>query len=90
MESNDSDKKNSYIDFKIGKECYALSVSKVLEIIQLEQITKIPNSSEFILGVINFRGSVVPVIDMHKRFNISDKKDSTLKMLIVVDICEMS
>ncbi|MGD2035785.1 MAG: chemotaxis protein CheW, partial [Bacteroidales bacterium] len=44
-----------------------------------------PNSSEFVLGVLNFRGSIVPVIDMHKRFNVKSASEKD-KMVIVVDI----
>ena len=83
METN-IDRNSSYLNFRIGKECYALSVFRVLEIIQYDQLTHIPNSSEYILGVVNFRGSIVPVIDMHKRFHVEagSTKD---KMVIIVD-----
>ena len=85
MENSDINRENSYINFKIGKENFAISVYKVLEIIQYEQITQIPNASDFIRGVINFRGGIVPVIDMHKRFNI-EKSDHESRMVVVVDM----
>ena len=85
MENSDINRENSYINFKIGKEYFAISVYKVLEIIQFEQITQIPNSSDFIRGVINFRGTIVPVIDMHKRFNIEKPEDEN-SMVVVVDM----
>jgi len=85
MEYSDINRETSYINFKIGKEYFAISVYKVLEIIQFEQITQIPNSSDFIRGVINFRGSIVPVIDMHKRFNI-EKPELENRMVVVVDM----
>ena len=85
MENSDINRENSYINFKIGKEYFAISVYKVLEIIQFEQITQIPNSSDFIRGVINFRGTIVPVIDMHKRFNI-EKPENENRMVVVVDM----
>jgi purine-binding chemotaxis protein CheW len=85
MENSDINRENSYINFKIGKEYFAISVYKVLEIIQFEQITQIPNSSDFIRGVINFRGTIVPVIDMHKRFNI-EKPENEIRMVVVVDM----
>jgi len=84
MENKSIDKKTSYINFKIGKESFAVSVYKVLEIIQLNNLTRIPNTSQFVLGVLNFRGSIVPIIDMHKRFNVKKKSDNN--MIIVVDI----
>jgi purine-binding chemotaxis protein CheW len=81
----DIDKKTSYINLGIGTEQFAISVYKVLEIIQFEQLTRIPNSSGFVPGVLNFRGSIVPVIDMHKRFNVNSDSDAG-KMVVVVDI----
>lgn len=82
---NKIDKRTSYVNFKIGTENYAISVYKVLEIIQLDQLTTMPNSSVYILGVLNFRGSVVPVIDMHKRFNTKGE-DRESNMVIIVNI----
>jgi purine-binding chemotaxis protein CheW len=81
----DIDNKTSYINLRIGTESFAISVFKVLEIIQFEQLTKVPNSSDFVPGVLNFRGSIVPVIDMHKRFKV-DSNGSENKMVVVVDI----
>jgi purine-binding chemotaxis protein CheW len=85
MENSDINRETSYINFRVGKEYFAVSVYKVLEIIQFEQITRIPNSSDFIRGVINFRGSIVPVIDMHKRFNMA-KPETESRMVVVVDM----
>jgi purine-binding chemotaxis protein CheW len=85
MSIMDIDKKTSYINLRIGTEQFAVSVYKVLEIIRFEQITHVPDSSLFVLGVINFRGSIVPVIDMHRRFNIESKADQN-KMVVIVDL----
>lgn len=85
MNVTDIDKKSSYICLKIGNEFFAITVYKVLEIIQFDQITRVPNSSEFVPGVINFRGSIVPVIDMHRRFKVN-RADIGEKMVIVVDM----
>ena len=81
----DIDKKTSYINLSIGTEHFAISVYKVLEIIQFEQLTRVPNTSDFVPGVLNFRGSIVPVIDMHKRFNVTTT-DNNDKMVVVVDV----
>jgi purine-binding chemotaxis protein CheW len=85
MENAYIDKETSYVNLRIGKEHFAISVYKVLEIIQFEHITEIPNSSDFIRGVINFRGTIVPVIDMHKRFNITQPETEN-RMVVVVDV----
>lgn len=85
MTTIDIDKKTSYINLTIGTESFAISVYKVLEIIQFEQLTRIPNASDYVPGVLNFRGSIVPVIDMHKRFNV-ENTGSADKMVVVVDV----
>jgi purine-binding chemotaxis protein CheW len=85
MQTTDIDKKISYVNLRIGTEQFAISVYKVLEIIQFGNLTQVPNSSDFVPGVLNFRGSIVPVIDMHKRFNAVES-DSDDKMVIVVDV----
>lgn len=85
MDMSDVQSKNSYINLRIGKESFAISVYKVLEIIQYEGITQVPNCSDFVPGILNFRGSIVPVIDMHKRFNV-EAIDAENQMVVVVDV----
>jgi purine-binding chemotaxis protein CheW len=85
MGTTEPDKSNSYINLTIGKEHFAISVYKVLEIIQFDKLTTVPNSSDYVLGVLNFRGAIVPVIDMHKRFNVNHKGKKD-KMVVVVDV----
>jgi purine-binding chemotaxis protein CheW len=86
MATIDIDQKSSYVNLRIGTENFAISVFKVLEIIQVEQITHVPNSSDYVLGVLNFRGDIVPVIDMHKRFNVEDNDSRKDSMVVVVDV----
>jgi purine-binding chemotaxis protein CheW len=73
-----------YINYRLGNENFAISVDRVLEIIKERTLTKVPNSSQFIKGVINFRGEIVPVIDMHRRFNIIQKEDEE-GMIVVIN-----
>jgi purine-binding chemotaxis protein CheW len=85
MGTIDIDNKISYINLQIGTEHFAISVFKVLEIIKNVELTHVPNSSDFVPGVLNFRGSIAPVIDMHKRFNMNGIENED-KMVVVVDI----
>jgi purine-binding chemotaxis protein CheW len=85
MATTDIDKKTSYINLQIGSESFAVSVFNVLEIIQFEQLTWVPNASVFVPGVINFRGSIVPLIDMHKRFGMEQPEQSG-RMVVVVEV----
>jgi purine-binding chemotaxis protein CheW len=53
----------SYLTFKLGEETFAASVSKVIEILEIPKITKVPRSPAFMRGVVNLRGNVLSVID---------------------------
>jgi len=57
-----------YLTFKLDEEVFALDVAKVREILEESSITKVPQTPDFMRGVINLRGSVVPVIDMRRAF----------------------
>jgi len=85
MKTIDIEIKKSYVNFSIGKENFAIIVNDVLEIINLDQLTHVPNSSDFVLGILNYRGSIVPVINLHKRFNFI-QHEVTSDTVIVVNV----
>jgi len=62
---------SQYLTFRVGDEVFALDVSQVREVLDLITITKVPRSPEFMRGVINVRGSVVPVVDLRLKFGLS-------------------
>ena len=70
--------------FKLAKEVYALSILKVQEIIGLKEITRVPSAQEFIRGVINLRGKVIPVIDLRLKFGLEQVEATDLTVIIVV------
>lgn len=72
-----------YLTFKLGEEIFALDVSQVREILDYIKITKVPQTPDYMCGVINLRGSVVPVIDMRLKFGLS-KTEPTVNTCIVV------
>ncbi|MCX6587329.1 MAG: chemotaxis protein CheW [Acidobacteria bacterium] len=72
-----------YLTFKLGAEVFALEVSKVREVLDFTTITKIPRTPEFLRGVINLRGSVVPVVDLRLGFGL-DSVDPTVNTCIIV------
>jgi purine-binding chemotaxis protein CheW len=61
----------SYLTFKIGKEAFAADITNVIEIINVPEITELPNSPDYVLGVINHRGKVLVAVDPKKKFDIS-------------------
>src|ERR1700692_3300582 len=72
-----------YLTFKLGDEVFATDVAKVREVLDLTTITKIPRTPEFMSGVINLRGNVVPVVDLRLCFEMS-KTEKTVNTCIVV------
>ncbi|MDO9308806.1 MAG: chemotaxis protein CheW [Deltaproteobacteria bacterium] len=75
-----------YLTFKLNDEVFALDVAKVREILEVTNITKVPQTPDFMRGVINLRGSVVPVIDMRLKFGMSRTEQTVNTCIIVVEV----
>ena len=73
------------VTFRVGEEDFSISILKVQEIIRMCEITKVPRSPEFVEGVINLRGKVIPVIDLRKRFGLPEAERNNDTRTIVVD-----
>ena len=72
-----------YLTFRLTDETFAVNVAKVREILDFINITKVPQTPGFMRGVINLRGSVVPVVDMKMKFGM-DKTEKTVDTCIIV------
>lgn len=83
---NIREKSTSYLSFKIGEELFAAHVAHVNNIIEVPRITKIPNSPDYLLGVINLRGAVLPIIDTCVKFNLLPIKLTKLSCVLVLEI----
>lgn len=77
---------NQYLRFQLAGENYALDVLKAREVLFLVKITPLPNSLDFLAGVINLRGSVIPVVDLRRKFNLPQLAYGEDTSIIVVDI----
>jgi purine-binding chemotaxis protein CheW len=75
-----------YLTFKLGDEVFALDIGKVREVLDLISITKVPRTPEFMLGVINLRGSVVPVVDMRLKFGMTKTENTVNTCIIIVEV----
>ncbi|MBE0425799.1 MAG: chemotaxis protein CheW [Nitrospirae bacterium] len=75
-----------YLTFKLDKELYAVYVAHVREIQEASAITKVPRTPEFMRGVINVRGSVVPVIDMRLKLGMQAAKDTIDTCIVIMEI----
>jgi purine-binding chemotaxis protein CheW len=75
-----------YLTFKLGDEIFALDISKVREVLDFTAVTKVPRTPEFMRGVINLRGNVVPVVDMRLKFGMTKTEKTVNTCIIIVEI----
>ncbi len=81
-----SDEILQLVSFQIGTEEFGVDILKVQEINRMVDITKVPRSPEFVEGIINLRGKVIPIIDLRKRFNMELSEHDKNTRIVVVDI----
>src|SRR3954462_12153539 len=79
-------KPGRYLTFKLGRESYGLPVLGVREIIRLCPITPVPRMPDYIKGVINLRGKVIPILDLRAKFQLSSESCGERACIIVVQL----
>jgi len=77
---------NQYLTFRLGNEVFALEIGKVREVLDFSAVTKVPQTPPFMRGVINLRGSVVPVMDMNLKFGLPETEKTVNTCIIIVEI----
>lgn len=77
-----------YLTFRLANEGYGIEILKVREIIGLMNITKVPNMPDYVCGVINLRGKIYPVINLHTKFGIESMETTNETCIIVVDVMQ--
>lgn len=80
------DMANKYLTFFLASEVYGVEIAYVTEIIGIQKITSIPEMPDYIRGVINLRGKVIPVMDVRTRFKMDQREYDERTCIIVVDI----
>lgn len=75
---------NQYVTFQIGEELYGIDIMLVQEIIRYHKPTRVSTSNPVIKGLTNFRGQVIPMIDMHKKFNFKEEDYEYDKFTVVI------
>lgn len=75
-----------YTVFSLDKEEYAVSVDNILEIVENLPITPVPGSQEFVLGIINLRGGIIPIIDLEKKFGLVRESGIVPKHILIVEV----
>lgn len=87
---DDDAQKGMYMTFQTGKEFFGISITYVNEIIGMQEITAVPEVEDYIKGLINLRGKIIPVIDVRARFKMEPKEYNDRSCIIVIDVKEMS
>ena len=77
---------NQLVVFKLADENYGIDIASVESIIKLQAITRVPHAPEFVEGVINLRGTVIPVMDLRKRFGLPYGKETNETRIVVVEL----
>jgi purine-binding chemotaxis protein CheW len=72
------------ISFQVGTEMYGLDIKSISEIVRPHSITPLPRMPEFIEGVINLRGAIIPIVDLRKRFALATVYDNPKKMRMII------
>ncbi len=85
-DEDDSGQANKYLLFNLEDEVYGIAISHVTEIIEMQKITEVPDMPDFIRGVINLRGRVIPVMDLRLRFEMSDREYDDRTCIVIANI----
>src|SRR5512135_2772114 len=77
---------SQYLTFRLGEEVFALEISQVREVLDYTQITRVPRMPAFMRGVINLRGSVVPVVDLRLKFGMSETERTVSTCIVIAEV----
>ncbi|WMJ87669.1 chemotaxis protein CheW [Anaerocolumna sp. MB42-C2] len=90
VEMEEDTQKGRYLTFSLGKESYGIEIQYVMEIIGIQSVTEIPEIPDYVKGIINLRGKIIPVMDVRLRFKKEEKSYNDRTCIIVVDIKNIS
>lgn len=82
--------KNKFLTFDLGSESYGIDIMYVTEIVGIQPITEVPELPNFIRGIINLRGKIIPVMDARLKFGKEEKEYNDRTCIIVVDVAAIS
>lgn len=80
------DKELQVVGFRIGRETFGLPIGMVREIVRVPEITSVPNAPDYIEGVINLRGRIIPIVDLRKRFGQKSFEPNKKNRIVVVEL----
>jgi len=85
-DDNEDTQANKYLFFKIGKESYGVGIRYVIEIIELQTISMVPDLPDYVKGVINLRGKVIPIVDLRLRFDMEERAYDNRTCIIITEV----
>jgi purine-binding chemotaxis protein CheW len=86
MQSGEEEARNEFLAFTLGQEEYGIDILRVQEIRGYESVTRIANAPAFIKGVVNLRGTIIPVVDMRIKFNLGSPTYDQFTVVIILNI----
>ncbi|MDD3314350.1 MAG: chemotaxis protein CheW [Syntrophaceticus sp.] len=89
-EDEEDTQKDKFLTFFVDEEEYGIEIRYVTEIIRMQKITQVPDVSDFIKGVINLRGKVIPVMDVRLRFGLEERPYDNRTCIIVINVEEQA
>ncbi len=89
-EEDEDTQKDRYLTFRLGNEDYGIQIEHVIEIVGIQKITEVPDMPNFVKGVINLRGQVIPVIDIRLRFCMEPRQYDDRTCVIVAKVRDTS
>ncbi len=75
-----------HLTFKLDEEVFAIDISKIREVLEYSTVTKVPQTPDFMCGVINLRGHVVPVVDLRLKFGMPEAEKTVNTCIIIVEV----
>ena len=87
LDDDDEDTQaNKYLFFRIDKESYGIGIRHVIEIVELQRISAVPDMPQYVKGVINLRGKVIPAVDLRLRFGMEERPYDDRTCIVVSEI----
>lgn len=90
LEQDEDTLKGKYLIFSLGKEMYGMEIRHITEIIGIQPITEIPEMPEYVKGITNLRGKIIPVVDARLRFKKAVREYDDRTCIIVIETNDMS
>jgi purine-binding chemotaxis protein CheW len=86
MASKDANQTHQYLTFTLDQERFAVEIAKVREVLEFGGVTKVPRVPDFMRGVINLRGSVVPVVDLKRKFGMGATEATVSTCVVIAEV----